>query len=68
LESDGSVRPFILGVILMIFSAFALGLSVGTTIVPNEYVSLALLIVSGILTFVSLRMVKEYANRLTLKE
>ena len=68
MESDGSVRPFIHGVILMMFSAFALGLAVGTTFEPNEYISIALLSVSGILAFVSLRMIKEYANRLTLKE
>jgi hypothetical protein len=68
MESDGTLRPFILGVILMMFGAFALGLAVGIMVIPNEYVSVMLLSVSVIITFISLRMIKGYANKLTLKE
>lgn len=66
--SDVSVRPFIQGIIVMMFSAFFIGLAVGTTFMSNEYISMTLLSVSAILTLVSLRMIKPYANRLTLKE
>jgi hypothetical protein len=67
MDSVDSIQQFIRGIILMMFSAFALGLAVGTTITSNDYIMMALLSICVILTIVSLRMIKDHANNLTLK-